>query len=223
MNQLFDSVVTNPMVGAIGLALGGGAAGLWLAAAWWAYTDMSRRTTMELARLMAVAWVLLSTPALLPLALGIYLLARPQLTVAERRAQRLFQALEPALEDGRCPACARGVDPDWHRCPTCAAWLASSCRACGEWSALDLDICPWCARDKIDGPVIDASDVPAAIAREAGESMGGRRIGLLPQPAAAMAARRPDSSLPGNRGARDLRRTRSADGVAGSSRLGVGS
>jgi len=223
MNQLFTSVLSNPLVDTTGFALGGAAVGLWLAAAWWTYTDMSRRTTMELARLTAVAWVLLSTPALLPLALGAYLLARPQLTVAERRAQRLFEALEPSLEDGRCPACGTGVDPDWHRCPACAAWLASECRACGDWSALDVDTCPWCARDKVDGPEIDVNDVPAAIAADAAASTSGRRIGLPARPAAAAAARRATPGAPGNRGARDLRRTRGADRAAGSGRVAVGS
>jgi hypothetical protein len=229
MNPLFDSVVSNPVVDTTGLALGGAAVGLWLAAAWWTYADMSRRTTMELARLTAVAWVLLSTPALLPLALGAYLLARPQLTVAERRAQQLFEALAPSSGDGRCPGCGTAADPDWHRCPTCAAWIASSCSTCGEWSALGLDICPWCARDKVDGPLMGADDVaaatamPAAIADEDVDSGSGRRIGLLPGSAAAAAARRPATPLPGNRGARDLRRTLGADRVAGSSRVGAGS
>src|SRR5256885_317544 len=57
MNQVFDNLASDPTVGAIGLALAGAAAGLWLAAAWWAYTDMGRRTTLELVRLMAVAWI----------------------------------------------------------------------------------------------------------------------------------------------------------------------
>ena len=88
MTQILDNLSNDPTIGAIGLAIVGAAAGLWLAAAWWTYTDMARRTTFEVVRLGAVAWVLLSTPVLLPLALGTYLLVRPQQTVAERRAQR---------------------------------------------------------------------------------------------------------------------------------------
>jgi len=222
MNQLFDSIVNDPAVGAIGLALAGAATGLWLAAAWWTYIDVSRRTTMEVARLLAVAWILLSTPALLPLSLGIYLLARPHLTVAERRAQRLFEALEPALDSGSCPACGVPVTAGWQRCPACASWLAAACPTCGETLALGLEICPWCASDTSEAPT--RLDFPAAaVADAAASSASGRRVGALARPAAAFAANRAASAQAGNRGARDLRRTRGADRVAGSSRLGIGS
>src|SRR3954447_24819349 len=96
VNQFLADLASNPTVGAVGLAVAGALAGLWFAAAWWAFSDMSRRTTVEVGRLLAPAWILLSTPVLLPLSLGTYLLARPQRTVAERRAQRLFEALDPA-------------------------------------------------------------------------------------------------------------------------------
>lgn len=230
MNQVLDTLVNDPTVGAIGLALAGTALGLWLAAAWWTYTDMARRSSSELARLTAVAWVLLSSPVLLPLALPAYLLARPQATVAERRAQRLFQAIEPAMADGRCPSCDSSVDVDWRRCPTCTAWLASACADCGEWSALDLDSCPWCAGDKARGVTTVESGQPAAAVAAEGNGTrditpafgrSGRRMGALPRPVASPAGRRPD--VAGQRGARDLRRTRGAERIAGSSRVRTGS
>ncbi|HEY2915836.1 MAG TPA: zinc ribbon domain-containing protein [Candidatus Limnocylindrales bacterium] len=149
MNQLFDSIVNDPTVAAVGLALAAGAAGLWLAAAWWTYADMARRSTFEVARFAAVGWILLSTPLLLPLSLATYLLARPQRTSAERKAERLFVALAPSLGDGHCLACGSAVDPEWRRCPACRSWLATGCEACGRFSAVDLDVCPWCAEDKM--------------------------------------------------------------------------
>ncbi|HEY6013909.1 MAG TPA: hypothetical protein VIU37_07875 [Candidatus Limnocylindrales bacterium] len=231
MNQVLDSLVNDPTVGAIGLALAGTAVGLWLAAAWWTYTDMARRSSSELARLTAVGWILLSSPALLLLSLPTYLLARPQATVAERRAQRLFQAIEPSMTEGRCPTCASTVDADWRRCPACAAWLASACADCGEWSALDLESCPWCAGDKARGVATVDAERPAAIAASAslGTAAGaepaisrsGRRMGVPARPVAAPAGRRPN--LAGQRGARDLRRTYGAERAAGSGRMRVGS
>jgi len=230
MNQVLDSLVNDPTVGAIGFALAGTAIGLWLAAAWWTYTDMSRRTTSELARFTAVGWVLLSSPALLPLSLPTYLLARPQATVAEKRAQRLFQAMEPSMDEGRCLTCDSIVDADWRRCPACTTWLASACADCGEWSALDLGSCPWCAGDKARGvTTVDAGQPAGAVASTASESLdvdpevgrSGRRMGVLPRPIASPAGRRPAEPA-GQRGARDLRRTRGAGRVAGSGRVRVG-
>lgn len=230
MNQVLDTLVNDPTVGAIGLALAGTAIGLWLAAAWWTYTDMGRRSTSELARLTAVGWVLLSSPALLPLSLPTYLLARPQATVAERRAQRLFQAMEPSMMDGRCPTCEGIVDAEWRRCPTCTTWLASACADCGEWSAIDLESCPWCAADKaagrttVEAPEPDAVAAAVLVTPDAEPAMrrSGRRVGVAPRPVASPAGRRPQDG-PGQRRARDLRRTRGADRIAGSGRLGVGS
>lgn len=148
VTQFLGSLLADPTVDAVALAVLGAVVGVWLAAAWWTYADISRRSGSELARLLSAGWVLVSTPALLPLSLGAYLLARPQQTVAERRAQRLFEAIAPSLDDGLCPACARPVDAAWRRCPACTIWLASGCATCNQWSAADLDLCPFCAHDK---------------------------------------------------------------------------
>jgi hypothetical protein len=260
MNQLVDSLASDPTVGAVGIALLGAVGGLWVAAAWWTYADMSRRSTMELARLTAVGWILISTPALLPLSLATYLLARPQRTVAEQRAQRLFEALAPSIDDGRCRACGERVDPEWQRCPACATWLASACATCGRVSAVELDTCPWCAADKVASPEqigIAAERVAATSGRVAvgpGRAIAGDRPAdaarseeaepaplFVPaeddetgawtpapasgeaRPAAAFSAHRIGAlNRPGNRGARDPRRVRDAERVAGSDRLGIG-
>lgn len=268
MNQLFDSVANDPTVATVGLALAVAAGGLWLAAAWWTYLDMARRSTFELARFVAVGWILVSTPVLLPLSLAAYLLARPQRTVGEQRAERLFAALAPSLADGHCLACGAAVDPEWRRCPACAAWLASACQACGRYAAVDLDTCPWCAADKTPAvPALDERPAPGlAAAAAAAPAPAGGASGIAGAPVAATAGSfetagihagaaasaapaaaalfvpDDDSSSPwvstpawgdarpaaafslhrigtlrsGNRGARDPRRVRDADGVAGS-------
>jgi hypothetical protein len=244
VNQFLADLAADPTVGAVGLAVAGALVGLWLAAAWWAFSDMSRRSTIELARLLAPAWILLSTPFLLPLSLGSYLLARPQRTVAERRAERLFEALDPVYDGAGCEGCGAAVDPTWHRCPTCATWLASTCRSCGEWSAAEMDLCPFCAHDKAARParrgVVAAM---AATVQSAVDSTNARPAdgppdhGLAAQggllPALSVASAQETSGMSSgpaarrrsvrNRGARDLRRATGADRYAGSGPMGIGS
>lgn len=242
MNDFLSSLVNDPTVTAIGMAVGGALVGLWLVAAWWTYADISRRTTVELARLTAVGWVLVSTPALLPLSLATYLLARPQRTVAEARAQNLFEALAPSLDDGRCPACGAIANPEWQRCPTCTAWLASACAACGRWSPIELDTCPWCAEDKAAVPprvavAVGPGQAPASAPAEVplftpdvDDDTGAWSPSLASgeaRPSAAFSTHRFGATgraapRPSNRGARDPRRVRDADRVAGSDRLGIG-
>jgi RNA polymerase subunit RPABC4/transcription elongation factor Spt4 len=138
---------------------------------------MARRTRSDLARYGATAWILLSTPALLLISLPVYLLARPQATVAQRRSRDLVVALSPELFGAvRCEACGQiVVDEDWRRCPACASWLQVACVDCGRWSATNLELCPWCATSRVDewadvegedveGADADATEVAAAYA-----------------------------------------------------------
>src|SRR5258706_801513 len=144
-------VLSSPIVIGLLMAIGVTVAVVWLAGTWWAYLDISRRTTSELARFGAMGLVIVSTPLLLPLSLMVYTLVRPQTTIAERRAVELATGLGPALAGReRCPACRGVVDAAWRRCPACATWLASSCDSCGQWSEMAFDVCPWCAAAKVD-------------------------------------------------------------------------
>jgi len=149
MQDTVGQLIGSPAVTTALMVIAVGVVALWIAAAWWTYQDMQRRTTSELAALGAVAWILLSTPATLPLSLPIYLLARPQQTVAQGRSTTLALALEAELSDlQECPGCGLRADPDWRRCPTCSTWLAEECEGCGRWSSIRLDICPWCAVER---------------------------------------------------------------------------
>jgi len=156
-----------------------GVVALWVAAAWWTYQDMQRRSDSEVAALGAVGWILLSTPALLFLSLPIYLLARPQLTAAQDRSVGLVLALQAQLADAaECPGCGLVGDPDWRRCPTCSTWLAAECEGCGRWSSVKLDICPWCAVERPAlGPagVLIGMPAPAMAAVERPAAATGRR------------------------------------------------
>ena len=149
MQDVVGQLFSNPTVTAALTVLGVGVAALWVAAAWWTYQDMGRRSESEVAALGAVAWILLSTPALLPLSLPVYLLARPQRTAAQSREQALVLALQSTLVDNAaCPGCGTVGDPEWRRCPTCATWLEAECESCSRWSSVRLDICPWCATER---------------------------------------------------------------------------
>lgn len=151
MDHLLDALTSNPTLDAVLLAVASAGIGLWLVAAWWAYVDMSRRARPERVRLVAPAWILISTPVLLPLALASYLLVRPQHTMAERRSRDILEALVPAsVALPTCSGCGDEVDADWRRCPACATWLGAPCSACGRWSSPDLEICPFCATDRVD-------------------------------------------------------------------------
>ena len=157
MSDLLAEVLSNPIIPAIGMAVGATGVALWLAAAWWAYRDAARRAGSPYVGLLASAWIVLSSPFLLPLSLAVYGMARPQHTAAEHRSRRLVAQLVDQLEaaDGeRCPSCRSIIDPTWLRCPTCAIWLAQPCSHCGGWSEHGLEICPWCGSDGLDAPSV---------------------------------------------------------------------
>jgi RNA polymerase subunit RPABC4/transcription elongation factor Spt4 len=108
--------------------------------------------------LLAASWIVISSPLLMPFALGIYTLARPQHTAAQGRSRRLVEELVEQLEaedGGLCPTCSQAIDVDWLRCPTCSTWLATPCSNCGGWSDRSLDICPWCGNEERDEPQVE--------------------------------------------------------------------
>ncbi|HEV2006264.1 MAG TPA: hypothetical protein VGQ85_06570 [Candidatus Limnocylindrales bacterium] len=162
--NFIDMSVLSGVAFAIGIA----GISLWLAAAWWTYGDMARRTNSDLARYSAAAWIILSTPALLLMSLPVYLLARPQATAAQRRSRDLVVALSPELFGAlRCEACGEVVDEAWRRCPSCTTWLQAACPDCDRWSATNLESCPWCASPRaVEADEVDDLEVAAAYALE---------------------------------------------------------
>jgi hypothetical protein len=177
------------LIPAIGLAIGATIGALWLAAAWWAYRDASRRAGSSFVGLLAAAWIVLSSPFLLPLALAVYGLARPQHTAAEHRSRRLIAELVNQLDATaaeRCPTCALDIDSTWLRCPSCATWLAQPCANCGGWSERDLDVCPWCGSEERDAPAVETQVTePVTVARKRRGRQAPRKVAA----AAAAAAR----------------------------------
>lgn len=168
MSDVVTRALSDPIFPTIGLALAATVAALWLAAAWWAYRDATRRAGSPFVGLLAAAWIVVSSPFLLPFALAVYTFARPQHTAAEGRSRRLVEELAAQLEEAetvRCSYCQREVDGTWLRCPTCATWLAQPCSKCGGWSEPGLEICPWCgSEDRLEPAVEQLHPLPEAVA-----------------------------------------------------------
>ena len=160
MTDILAQTLSNPIVGTIALALGIAVVALWLMAAWWAYGDAARRTESTLAAFGAAGWIVVSTPALLPLALAIYRYVRPQVAAGDVRSESLAIVLSRAGMGRACPGCAVAVQAGWLRCPACATWLAVPCTACGAWSEPSFEICPHCSADGHGEPV--TATIPVA-------------------------------------------------------------
>ena len=185
MSTLIDDFLANPIVGSIGTAIAIAGVALWLAAAWWAWQDAARRSESTTVAFVASAWIIVSTPLLLPLSLAVYAVARPAVTAAEHRAESLVAALRAdAAADSTCPTCAIRIDRGWARCPQCTTWLAAPCASCGAWSPAGLELCPFCGREGYAAPVVEdvAADVAAAVAH-----VGLERARPMPGMAAAVA------------------------------------
>ena len=168
MDEIFDQVLTDPTVTAIGGAVGAALVALWLAAAWWAYTDATRRTDSMPAAMLAAAWIIVSTPIFVPFALAVYALARPQYLAAEHRTRRLAEELVDALDElasADCPSCGSTVEEGWLRCPSCAGWLALPCSLCGSWSDRSLAVCPYCGGEERGVAAVEALEPKAAVGR----------------------------------------------------------
>ena len=185
MTDIINQALDNPIIPAIGLALASTAGALWIAAAWWAYRDASWRTGSSVLGMAAAGWIVLSSPLLLPLSLGVYVLARPQQTAAQGRSRRLVEELFAQLDAtdaGACPGCDAATDPDWLRCPSCSTWLAQPCGHCGGWSARDLAVCPWCGSEERGMPTVDEQKPVAAtgVRRKSGRRQTRRQpVGVM--------------------------------------------
>lgn len=162
MSDDLGALLATPAVRTVGLTIGVAVVAVWLAAAWWAYSNAVRRTGHGAAGFLAAGWIIVSTPLLLPLALAVYAFARPGTSASDQRITRLAAELAGATLAGPvCPGCRDSVDPAWLRCPGCATWLAAPCAACAEWSPVGLEICPYCAADAWDRPALEASPTTA--------------------------------------------------------------
>jgi hypothetical protein len=143
---ILGQVLANPFVTTSLAVIGGATVAAWLLAVMWAFRQVADRTDNVLARYLAAAWVLLSTPLLLPLSVAVVTLVRPHEVAGERRIARLLETVRARLDLApACGACGRAMDERWVRCPDCAAWTGRQCERCERWAPPDAGICPWCA------------------------------------------------------------------------------
>lgn len=143
---ILGQVLSNPAVTTALTLLAGVTVVAWLLAVAWAFRQIGGRTDNVLARYLAAAWVLLSSPLLLPLSVAVVALLRPHEVAGERRISRLLETVRARAEMApACGACNRAMDERWVRCPDCAAWTGRQCDRCERWAPPDAGICPWCA------------------------------------------------------------------------------
>lgn len=121
---------------------------VWLASAWWVWRDARARSTDPLVPYLAAGGVLIVTPILFPLAVAVYRLVRPPLTVsAATSAELQLTMLEEEASQSVCATCGEAVREEWLACPACGSELAVRCDACGRPLELDWAICAWCAAE----------------------------------------------------------------------------
>ena len=148
IGQAFAALLGHPLVGLGARLVGVYLVLLWVVSAWWAWRDARARTRDPFVPYLAAAGIILVTPVLFPLAVMVYRVIRPPLTVAAAEAQDLQLAiLEEEAVRPTCGRCGAVVDEEWVACPTCGSELAVRCAGCGRPLELDWTICAWCAAD----------------------------------------------------------------------------
>jgi hypothetical protein len=110
----------------------------------WTFRDMRLRSRDIFAQLLASLVVLIFGP----LGMLIYLILRPQETLAEAYARTLEE--EALLQDITkerpvCPECKHRIEPDFIICPACHTELRKACPHCGRLMLMRWEVCPYCA------------------------------------------------------------------------------
>ena len=164
------SILDNPLVHVAAQFTVGYILIIWLAAAFWAFQDMRRRTTMLLPPYLAAGAVILASPVFFLLAVAVYRIIRPAETVTEATERRLSQmAIAQEVDRPLCPMCNSHVADDWMACPHCGATLRVPCERCSHLVELSWSICPWCAAERrVARPVI-SEPVPVPVPLSAAE------------------------------------------------------
>ena len=119
---------------------------LWVSAIIWVFRDIRDRTRDPFFQAVSVFVVLVFNLA----GLWLYLILRPQVTLAEAYARSLEEeALLQELEDQKaCPNCRRRIADDFIVCPSCQTQLKEACASCSRPLSYSWSACPYCARPK---------------------------------------------------------------------------
>lgn len=119
-------------------------AAFWMSLVIWTFRDMRLRSRDIFAQLLASLVVLIFGP----LGMLIYLILRPQETLADAYARTLEE--EALLQDITkeqpvCPECKHRIEADFIICPACHTELRKPCPHCGRLMLMRWEICPYCA------------------------------------------------------------------------------
>ena len=156
---------------------------IWLATAFWAYRDMSQRTTSPIAPYLAAALIILFTPLFFLFGVIIYRILRPGTTVAEANERALAEeAMLVEIESQpHCANCSRQVHADWIICPTCRNRLRRVCPNCSRLVELDWSLCAWCGKDFERPELLREVAVPPPVGRPMVQRAGrGQRDETMP-------------------------------------------
>ena len=118
---------------------------VWVATAWWAFRDVSRRTLSLPAPFLVSGLFVLATPLFfVPVAI-VYRVVRPAETLAEANERDLTEtALEATPTHAACPSCGSAIEDGWRLCPWCRYELLVPCPRCTRLVEVAWPVCPWC-------------------------------------------------------------------------------
>jgi len=121
---------------------------VWVATAWWAFRDLSRRTTSLPAPFLVSGLIVLATPVFfVPVAI-VYRVVRPAETLAEASERDLTEtALEATPVHEACPSCGSTIEEGWRLCPWCRYELLVPCPRCTRLVETTWPVCPWCVSE----------------------------------------------------------------------------
>ncbi|MEJ7653374.1 MAG: zinc ribbon domain-containing protein [Chloroflexia bacterium] len=144
----------------------------WVALMLWTFRDSQRRSTGRFTPLISTALV----AAGFLFGWIIYMLLRPQSTVADRYRNRLNERrLALASTDGDlCPHCSTRLQPDYRVCPHCGLEVKRPCNICKRPVRPVWNVCPYCgnARDHVrPRPIEAAQTLRVPDARRVGEEV----------------------------------------------------
>jgi RNA polymerase subunit RPABC4/transcription elongation factor Spt4 len=147
--QFFQGLLGNPTVQLGFQLIGIYVIVLWLATAYWAYRDLTHRTSNPVLPYLAAALMIVFTPVFFLFATIAYRIVRPRETIAESNERALAEEamLVEVETQAHCASCHRRVERDWIICPTCRNRLRRVCPNCSRMVELDWTLCAWCGKD----------------------------------------------------------------------------
>src|SRR3954465_7675020 len=121
LGGVLGGIASQPVVRTVFAAVGIYIVIVWLAAAYWVFRDLRRRTDNPVLPYVAAGGVIVASPLLFVFALLVYRIVRPASTFADRREAQLEDRLTQLdmASIVACPTCAAMVEEEWLACPRC--------------------------------------------------------------------------------------------------------